>query len=431
MAEERSDTREREQDRSDQEGEAQKLSWPERRFLAILGAPAMGMALAVTVVSSYLPVLIQQISGPVLIGALIGGEGFFGIFMPALVGSFSDRTAHTVRDRLRLALLFGGLVALAMVGLAVIAGLGLHSIVAYAAVLVVLYAAYYAFLAPYWSTYPDLVPDEQSGRSRSAESTWRVTGVGLALIGGGLLLDLWAGLPFAVAALLVLATVGAFAWGLRSRLGERIKGGDQSSGSVSGIRSLLQDPNIRLLSIANGLWNFALASLRAFVVLFFTVGMDRSTTFVATVIFPLVALGIGVAAPTAGWIADRWGHMKLLTVALLVYGVGMALPAIFQQPWVIALIPVVAAGAAAVMTLPFSVLMRLIPEDNHGAASGLFGFSRGVGATLGPLVTGAAILALNPVMDGTHGYAAMWLVCSVALLGSIPLLWALRHDDRL
>ena len=315
--------------------------------------------------------------------------------------------------------------------MAIIAGSGLGSIIAYAVVLRLLYAAYYAFLAPYWSTYPDLVPDEQSGRSRSAESTWRVTGVGLALIGGGLLLDMWAGLPFAVAAVLVLATIGAFTWGLRERLDDDIESGDDESGSVKRIRKLLEDRDIRILCIANGMWNFALASLRAFVVLFFTIGMDRSTTFVSTVIFPMVAVGIAVAAPTAGWVADRWGHVRLLTVALSVYGVGMAIPAFLHDPWVIGLIPVVAAGAAAVMTLPFSVLMRLLPEENHGSASGLFGFSRGIGAALGPLVTGLAILLLRPVLDGTKGYGAMWLVCSVTLLASIPLLWSLRHNDNL
>ena len=431
MSDDRAGDTRQEEHGQEQEQDGHKLSWSQRRFLALLGAPAMGMALAVTVVSSYLPVLIEQISGPVLVGALIGGEGFFGIFMPTIVGGFSDRKGQRVRDRLRLALSFAVLVAVAMAGLAIIAGSGWGSIIAYAVVLSLLYAAYYAFLAPYWSTYPDLVPDEQSGRSRSAESTWRVTGVGLALIGGGLLLDIWAGLPFAVAAVLVLATIGAFTWGLRERLDDDIESGDDESGSVKRIRKLLEDRDIRILCIANGMWNFALASLRAFVVLFFTIGMDRSTTFVSTVIFPMVAVGIAVAAPTAGWVADRWGHVRLLTVALSVYGVGMAIPAFLHDPWVIGLIPVVAAGAAAVMTLPFSVLMRLLPEENHGSASGLFGFSRGIGAALGPLVTGLAILLLRPVLDGTKGYGAMWLVCSVTLLASIPLLWSLRHNDNL
>jgi MFS family permease len=56
------------------------------------------------------------------------------------------------------------------------------------------------------------------------------------------------------------------------------------------------------------------------------------------------------------------------------------------------LIPLVAAGAATVMTLPMSVLMRLLPEERHGVASGLFGPSRGVGGTLGPLLVSLVFL---------------------------------------
>jgi hypothetical protein len=41
------------------------------------------------------------------------------------------------------------------------------------------------------------------------------------------------------------------------------------------------------------------------------------------------------------------------------------------------------------------------------------------------------VLALRPVLDDTHGYAAMWFVCSAALLTSLVFLWRLRDDERL
>ena len=411
--------------------EESTLTWTQRGFLAALGVPALGMALAVTVISTYLPVLVEQISGPVVVGVLIGGEGFFGMFMPALVGGFSDRVSHTVRDRIPLLIGFGALVVLSLTAVAVIAGAGWQTLTGYAVALVFLYAGYYAFLAPYWSLYPDLVPDEQSGRSRSVESVWRVIGVGLALVGGGLLLDVWDGLPFLVAAVLVGVTVTAMVIGTRHRFSTEL-GDIETGGRFAASRELLRDPRIRVFCVATALWNFALAALRAFVVLFFTIGLDRSNSFVSTVIFPLVAVGIAIAAPLSGWAADRWGHVPLLTVALVVYGLGMSLPGFFQSSWVIAVIPVVAAGAATVMTLPESILMRLVPDGHsHGTASGLYGFSRGLGATLGPVLTGVAIMLLAPVFDSTEGYAAMWLVCSAALLASIPVLWALRGDDRL
>ncbi|MDF1605930.1 MFS transporter [Nocardioides sp. YIM 152315] len=399
-------------------------------FLVALGAPAAGLALGVTVISTYLPVLVEQTTNAVVIGALVGGEGFFGIFMPTLLGAFSDRTARRVRDRVVLLVGCAVVLALALLAVGVVAELSPHVLVWYVVALVFVYAAYYGYLAPYWALYPDLVPRDRSGRSRSAESTWRVTGVGLALVGGGLLLDVAAGLPFFVAAAAVVCATVVLLVGLRSRM-DRAVVIDADRGRLSGTRRLMGDPAIRRLCLAEGLWNFALSSLRAFVVLFFVVGMHRSSSFVSTVIFPLVAVGIAIAAPTAGWIADRWGHLRLLLTALVVYAAGMALPGIWQETWVIAAIPLVAMGAATVMTLPFSVLMRLLPEGNHGAASGLFGLCRGLGATLGPVLTGAVIVLVRPVMDGTEGYAAMWLCCSAILFLSVPLLWGLRHDDRI
>jgi MFS family permease len=408
----------------------QRLSWSQRRFLALLGFPAFGLAFTVTAVSTYVPVLVEQGSGPLVAGLLVGGEGFFGIFVPALVGGLIDRR-HTLGGRLMWLAVSGTLLVLAAaaVGFLGVAGAGAW---AFGVALAVLYLGYYAYLSPYWALYPDLVPDEMSGRSRSAESSWRVVGVALALIGGGLLLSASPGLPFIVGAALVTAVTATLLLGLRGRRGEEVQR-DRSGArqTVAAMRDLLRDAHIRNLVVANGLWNFALSALRAFVVLFFTVGLGRSSTFVATVIFPLVAVGVGVAAPLSGWLADRFGHVRLLTGALLVYGLAMAIPGITQATWVAGLIPVVAAGAATVMTLPMSMLMRLLPEERHGSASGLFGVSRGVGGTLGPLTAGAAIQLLSSALSDTHGYAVLWFVCSAALLASLPFLRRLRGDERL
>jgi len=410
--------------------EHRSLSWPERRLLVLLGVPALGLAFTISVTSTYVPVLVEQISGPLMVGLLVGGEGFFGIFVPAIVGGLADRH-RSVRGRLAWMVASGVLLCLAVAGVGLL-GVLQAGLWAFAVALCVLYVGYYAFLAPYWALYPDLVPDEASGRSRSAESSFRVAGVGLALIGGGLLLSVSPGLPFFLAALLMLSVTAVLVYGLRKRRHEDVENGEDSGlRGIGAMRELLEDRSIVMLMIANGLWNFALAALRAFVVLFFTVGLGKPSSFVATIIFPLVAVGIAIAAPTSGWLADRFGHVRLLTGALVVYGGCMCIPGILQSTWVAGLIPVVAAGAATVMTLPLSMLMRLLPEERHGAASGLFGISRGVGGTLGPLVAGAAILLLGPVLKSTHGYAAMWFVCSAALLASIFFVRRLASDDRL
>lgn len=394
----------------------------------------MGLAFSVTVVSTYVPLLMGHIAGPVLIGAFIGGEGFFGLFMPTLVGGMLDRKSQRVRGRLIYILVFGLAIVAALAALAVLGFLDVFRLWTAGLVLAVLYAGYYSYLTPYWALYNDLVPKDQSGRSRSVESTWRVAGVGAALIGGGLLIDISAGLPFFAGGVLVALVTFCLLAGLQRRRRQRVGDGGNSSeqlSTFSAFRELFANRPIRQLFIANALWNGALSALRAFVALFFVVGMGTSASYVSTVIFPLVAVGIVIAAPLSGWLADRIGHVRLLTPALCVYGFLIAVPGFTQDPWAVAIIPIAALGAATVMTLPESMLMRLVPSHLHGSASGAFGLSRGLGGVLGPVVTGVAILVLRPVLSGTQGYAAMWFVCSATLIISIPFLLSLRHDQRL
>lgn len=81
-------------------GKNAKLSWSQRRFLAVLGLPAFGIALSYTLVTTYLPVIIHQLSGPMLTGVLIGGEGIFALFLAVIVGSWSDSLRRRLGGRM-------------------------------------------------------------------------------------------------------------------------------------------------------------------------------------------------------------------------------------------------------------------------------------------------------------------------------------------
>lgn len=402
----------------------QSASW---RLLIPLGMPALGITFAVTVVSTYAPVLLGGRSSPVVVGVIVGGEGFFGIFVPLLVGAMSDRRARMAQDRVRSLLVAAPLAVLGLVLIAV-GGSGLGLIATGAAVY---FACHFAYLAPFQALYADLVPDASTGRSRSAESVWRLTGAAGALIAGGFLVEAWKASPFIVASVLIASTTAAF-WRFLRRLDPV-----PVSGSDRGFHDLwrrtlriLDDRDVRLLVIANALWNVTLSALRAFVVLFFTVGLGRTPSFVSAVVFPLVALGMAASAPISGKLADRFGHVRVLRVAVPVYGVGLLLPGITHASWVLGVVPVVAAAAATVMVVPFAALMRLMPDHDHGAISGVFTLSRGFGTLLGPVLAGAAILLLRTPLSGTRGYAAMWFVIGVSTLCTFPVLLRLGTQPK-
>jgi MFS family permease len=401
-------------------GRREAADW---RMLVPLGAPALGLTFAVTVVSTYAPVLLGAKSSPVVVGVIVGGEGFFGLVVPLVVGAWSDRHARLARDRTRALLVAAPAAVLGLVVIA-LAGGRLALVAAGAAVY---FAAHFAYLAPFQAIYADLVPDAASGRSRSAESIWRLSGAAGALIAGGFLIEAWRPSPFVVGGVLITATTLGFWRHLQRQEPTAVEGSDDSVSELwQRTRRILADRDVRLLVIGNALWNVTLSGLRAFVVLFFTVGLGRSPSFVSAVVFPLVAVGMALSAPVSGKLADRYGHLRVLRIAVPVYGAGLVLPGFTRAAWVLAVVPIVAAAAATVMVVPFAALMRVMPEHDHGAVSGVFTLSRGIGTMAGPLLAGAAILLLRAPLHATHGYAAMWFVISAATLSTWPVLQRLK-----
>lgn len=390
--------------------------------MILLGVPSFGLTFAVTMISAFLPSVLQNLTDPLVIGLIIGAEGFFGMFLPIIMGNLADRSTK-VRGRFKYLLPASSAMALALCLMGIIHLLGLI-----AAMVALFYIGYYAYLAPYWAIYPDLIPKSYSGRSRSAESAWRVVGALLALLSGGFLLSLWRPLPFLAAALAIGTVTMVLLVALRGHGARRVNAPHQTmreSFAYVG-HTLRTNAGIRNLVIANALWNATLRSILVFTVLFFTAGLGRSHSFVSGVIFPIAAIGMLIMAPLSGKLADRYGHLKVLIIALLIYGIGDLVPGITQMTWVVVFIPLVSGAAATVMTLPYSVLMRLLHDEPHGAASGIFGLSRGIGSFAGPVLTGLAVEVGRPYFASTHGYAAFWWAAGIYILASLPFVWRMR-----
>lgn len=409
-----------------------KLSWKQRRLLALLGLPAFGVGLAYTVVTTYLPVLIERLSGPAVTGILIAGEGLFALFLPVVVGQWSDSLRTRIGGRMPFMLAAAALAVPALV----VMPLGSGSLVVIGAALTVFFVAYFVYYSPYYALFPDMVPEDMRGRSQGAQGALRSAGLLLALVGGGLLLELWQPLPFWVGAIVIAGVTAFFFYGARGRLGRREEG-EAENGQTNWVAvwELVRDsPSIRFWVIANSLWEASLGALRAFVVLYFTRGLDFSLSEVSGAL-ALVGVAALVAAPLGGKLGDRFGHRPVMLVALWFFALGM-FPTLFttNEYWLVAILPV-AFAAVILMTLPYAVLLGLLPSENHhGAGAALFGFSRGVGILIGPLLTGIAIELLRGVdlftFDETAGYSAMFPVAGALLLASTPFLLKINPEGR-
>src|SRR5690242_19262328 len=102
-------------------GRARALTADEKRVTVLLGVPTLALALAVTLVTTYLPVVAREFVGSrLVIGLIVGIEGLIALWLPLLAGAWSDRLRTPLGGRLPFLLaatplLLAGLAAMGVV----------------------------------------------------------------------------------------------------------------------------------------------------------------------------------------------------------------------------------------------------------------------------------------------------------------------------
>jgi MFS family permease len=406
-------------------GSERALSADEKRVTAILGVPTLALALAVTLVTTYLPVIAREFVGSrLVIGLIVGIEGLIALWLPLLAGAWSDRLRTPLGGRLPFLL---AATPLLLVGLGAMGAV--RSVGTLLPAVLVFFLGYFLAYEPYRALYPDAVGDDAAGRAQGTQALWRGTGTGVALLGGGLLLGLGQAVPFLAAGVVYVAAMVVFTIALvrRGIPDRRPPDAEGAREQARRIRDLVRgNPALQSFLAANALWELSLAALKTFVVLYVTAGLGHSRPFAALVIGG-VAILVLAAAVRAGKLGDRVGRLAVVQVALPVYGLGLLVPFLSATPLLVALsVPFIAVGGGVIMAMPYAILMPLMPEQQHGALTGYYSLSRGLGTWLGPLLGGVAIEALGGVFPATEGYQAVWGVCSAAVLLSLLPLRRLR-----
>lgn len=401
----------------------------EWRLLAVLGLPTFAYALATTIATTYLPVLAEDFTdSSTLVGLLVALEGVMALLLAVPAGALSDR----VRSRLPFVVFATPVLVVAL------AAMGFASSLPFAIVITaIFFAGYFVAYEPYRALYPDLVDPEIVGRAQSSQALWRGAGTVIAIGAGGTLLAIGDPVPFIAGAVLSAAAVFVFLRGVRAH--PEPKREKEREPSIRAVfrhdlprltRVLRERRELRAFVVANALWELSLGALKTFVILYLTLGLGMGTSKAALAV-TFAAVFIAVGAPVSGILADRYGAVRVMRGALILYGIGLAIPMLYADTVVVAMIaPVFAFGGGVVMTLPYALMIPLMDHGDHGLQTGLYSVSRGIGAALGPLLAGVAVeLTGHGIFSGTQGYQAVWGVCAIAVLLSVPLVSRIHRDD--
>ena len=386
-----------------------------------LGLPTLGLATAISVMTTYGPVVLARLTtSAATIGALIGGEGAFALVVPLLAGALSDRLPGSSLMK-RMPFVFAG-APLVVAGLVLLPFAPDTTLAA--GTILAFFVGYYLYYPPYRAMYADLLPRAFYARAQASQAILRGVGLGVALLAGGLLLSIGRPLPFLVAAAAIVATTVALL--PVARLENSCPNPTLPYRSASVRDLLLRDGSMRSFAVANALWEFSFAGLKSFIVLYVVKGLGNSPS-VASAVIAVVAVAYVVGAPIAGRLAERYGMLRVLTPAAAIYGAGLLVGFFPHTLWPLLVgLPFVALAGAILLTLPQALAFSLAPRGTEGAAAGLQDFSRGLGVVLGPIAVGGAVDAFRLDLSATHGYAAMWPVIGVPVLLS---LFFLRRID--
>jgi UMF1 family MFS transporter len=188
---------------------------------------------------------------------------------------------------------------------------------------------------------------------------------------------------------------------------------------------------IRRFMIATFLWESTLAGLRPFMMLYFKYTLGSSTQ-IGALLFGLVGVTYMVAAVASGYLADRYGRFRLMRVGLLVFLGGCVLGFFIRDiKWAFIFLPIFGLGGSIVLTLPYAILMGIMPKEHIGQFTGMFSMMRGLANIVAPVLAGAAIDIAKGYMPAGTQYSVVWLYSGAMILISLYFFRNTGRDEAI
>ena len=139
----------------------------------------------------------------------------------------------------------------------------------------------------------------------------------------------------------------------------------------------------------------------------------------------VVAAGTVVGALISGKLGDRYGPGRVLSIALCVFGVGLSVGTFSTSVPVLAVaFPFIALAGGAAVALPYALLLELTPTEEARHRRGPVRREQRRRHPARPDAhRRSPSISCARIFPASHGYAAMWPVLSLSVVGSTIILW--------
>ena len=403
------------------------------RTMMVLTFPTLAFSTAYSLVTTYLPVILRgYTSSATLIGFAIGGEGIFSSIIPLWVGVLSDRIWTKRWGRRQPFMIF----AAPFMAAALILAPFQPGYVPIAVSTFVFFAAYHFYSAPYQSLLPEVTPSGSHGKVQGYQAVMRGGGMFVGMVVAGFLFQQWKPLPFVMCGVFII--VMTYLTVTKIHEPEPVRSQLPARGGIWAEmkriwRSTWEDKSIRRFMVAAFLWESTLAGLRPFIVLYFIISLGASAN-TSALLLGLVGVVYMIAGLISGYLADKYGRSRIMRIGLWLYLGGAVVGVLMGDiKWAFILLPIFGLGGSIVMTLPYAILIRLMPKAHIGQFTGMFSMVRGLANVIAPLVAGVAIDVAAHFLRGTQyegrEYAAIWAVCGVMIIISLFFFRGGDKDD--
>lgn len=387
--------------------------------LATFGSAAVGAGLGRSVLTAYLPLILEQIrDSPFLIGVVMTANPITGVLVPLAVGGPADRVRRHGGDAARALLLGGSLVGAA--GMLAVAALVATDYLALALAATVAYAGLAAGMTMHRSLVAERFPSRMWARATGVQEIGLFVGAMLGLaVGATIAIAL--PLPFVLGAVLVVAVV-------LPTLGHPLLASRRTEGAtpLRGGRPRLSAyvrvairPGARAVIAIEGLWVFSYAALPTFFLLYSdeVLGLEPAVASAGLLGFAVAAGAATIAAGSARRFTSR---RRLAGLSALSMAAGLAWSSVAWSPLTVSPGLLAAGlGFGVISALGFPLFSAFASRDETATITAVFFATRSVAAASALLCSGALVTLVDD-------YRAVFAMGVLPMLVSAAMLAVLR-----